>query len=103
MYVMSPELEVDEPSCLEFLVLLTKNLKVKWISKSDARTLASFEIDGGNEFHEAFIELPIGVFNLIFEASGRDAMLLIDDIRIEPGACSDASESVRAWWYFRPT
>ena len=103
MYVMSPELEVGGPSCLEFLYRLTTSLTVKWISKSDTRTLASFRVNSGNEFQEAFIELPVGVFNLIFEASGFGAMLLIDDIRIQPGTCSDDSESVMAWWNFRPT
>ena len=71
------------------------NLAVKWTSGLETKTLASFEVDGGNEFHEAFVELPLGTFNIIFEYSyrkGVDYRISIDDVQVDPHTCSDASE-----------
>ena len=96
-YFMSPELFVDGPSCLKFWYTQGSCLEVKWISELDTKTLAMFMVDGGNQFHEAFIELPLGKFRLVFEViitgSPDDCSTCIDDIRVNPQSCSYASKS----------
>ena len=96
-YVMSPELEVDRPSCLRFWYQLRCYLEVKWISDVKTKTLALWEVDGGNEFHESCIELPSGTFNLVFEVTATihcsDLSACIDGIRVNPEPCSYASKS----------
>ena len=94
---MSPELLVVGPRCLRFWYIVRSCLEVKWISESETKTLAIFEVDGGNQFHEAFIELPLGTFRLIFEVTladtSDDCSTCIDDIRVNPESCSYASKS----------
>ena len=88
---MSPEFDVEGPSCLRFWYLLDTYLEVKLTSVLDTKTLALFEVNGGDVFHETFIELPTGISNLIFETiNGNRAAL--DDIRVEPDTCSDISK-----------
>ena len=105
-YVMSPELEVTSPSCLRFRYFLRSNLEVKWTSTTKTRTLALFEVDGGLALHEAFIDLPYGIYSLIFEVMYNLTRThkpsdyysyyraSIDDIQVESYACKDVSKFV---------
>ena len=102
-YVMSPELEVTRPSCLRFRYFLRSNLEVKLTSNSDTKTLALF-VDGGFAFHEAFIDLPYGTYNLIFEVTynlehtykSSDYFnyyrASIDEVQMKLHTCSDVSK-----------
>ena len=103
-YVMSPGLEVTSPSCLRFRYYLRSNLEAKHTSTSNTRTLALFELDGGLALHEAFIDLPYGNCNLIFEVTYELTRThkssdyysyyraSIDDIEVESRACSEVSK-----------
>ena len=97
IFMVSPVILVSNTSCLNFRYYLRSNLNVFISNNSLSKTMADFQVDGGFEFHQAFIDLRPGKYQIIWEIQWdqspievvRNYRAAIDDVRITPGLCEE--------------
>ena len=96
-FIVSPITLVVNRSCLNFQYYLRSNLKVYISNSSLSKTVAEFQVDGGFDFHQAFIDLHPGKYQIIWETQWdqspmevvRNYRAAIDDVQITSGLCED--------------
>ena len=97
IFIVSPITLVVIRSCLNFQYYLRSNLKVYISNSSLSKAVAEFQVDGGFDFHQAFIDLHPGKYQIIWETQWdqspmevvRNYRAAIDDVRITSGRCED--------------
>ena len=86
-FLLSPLVEVSETgSCLTFKYSLRSNLIVKRTNQAATDTMVVWGVDGGRAFHRAALDLPQGLYKLIWETT---------DLRTYLGKSSSAFERYR--------
>ena len=96
-FMVSPITLVLNASCLNFRYYLRSNLKVYISNSSLSKTVADFQVDGGFDFHQAFIDLLHGKYQIIWEVQWdqtpmevvRNYRTAIDDVRIASESCAE--------------
>ena len=96
-FIVSPITLVINMSCLNFQYYLRSNLRVYISNSSLSKTVADFHVDGGFDFHRAFIDLRPGKYQIIWETQWdqtpmevvRNYRAAIDDVQITSGCCED--------------
>ena len=69
-FLSSPLFNVsDDNNCLTFRYSLRSNLRVKITSHSRRATLMDWAVDGGRAFHRTAIDLPQGIYKIIWETT----------------------------------
>ena len=86
--LISPMESITEPGCLTFRYFLRQSLKLSISNSSTTLLLAAFEVDGGFDFHQAFIDLPQGSYLLIWEWQ-LDPLEHAEMVTNYPGAIDD--------------
>ena len=97
VFVISPMMSIKAKSCLTFRYFLRYSLKL-YITNSSAITLmADLHVDGGFDFHQTFIDLPVGSYQIIWELHlghlepveiVRNYRTAIDDVEISLKTCT---------------
>ena len=97
----------DDSNCLTFTYTLRSNLRVKITSHSRTGTLINWNVDGGRAFHRAAIDLPKGVYKIIWETTYMMEYLvssnsthnryraIVKGIKIHPVRCQIAGRFYR--------
>ena len=96
-FIVSPITLVINMSCLNFQYYLRSNLRIYISNSSLSKTVADFHVDGGFDFHRAFIDLRPGKYQIIWETQWdqtpmevvRNYRAAIDDVQITSGRCED--------------
>ena len=110
-YLLSPELNIISEKCLSFVYYIRSDLNVSLINQSDTlSTILSFHINSGEDFHEAFLELPMGSYQIkwnvgyVPEAAVRETdddyfayWAIIDDVMVHDVSCDDLRKSIVAY------
>ena len=103
-FLVSPLTSVIAQSCLTFRYFLRSNLKLSITNSSATTTLVAFNTDGGFDFHQAFIDLPVGSYQLIWEVEMdqlepveiiRNYRAAVDGIDIGLNTCAQLSKSLK--------
>ena len=96
-FVISPMVSISQPSCLTFRYFLRSDLKLSVTNSNGTTLMAAFQVDGGFDFHQAFIDLPIDRYKFIWEVKLdqlghveiiRNYYAAIDDIEIGLKTCA---------------
>ena len=99
-FLSSPLLDVSgDGNCLSFRYSLRSNFRVKITSHRRSITLLDWGVDGGRAFHRAAIDLPQGIYKIIWETTDSREFLgfknsphslyraTVKDIIIHPATC----------------
>ena len=69
-FLSSPVMNVsDNRNCLTFVYTLRSNLRLKITSHGSTITLINWGVDGGRAFHRAALDLPQGIYKIIWETT----------------------------------
>ena len=101
-FLISPLVDIQTSGyCVTFPYSLRSNLKVKITSNSYTATLANWIVDGGRAFHHAALDLPQGIYKIIWETTDNRKdfvtsetpynryLVTVDDITIHTHECFD--------------
>ena len=67
-FLISPLVDIPAGGyCLTFSYSMRSKLAVKITSHRQTTTLANWIVDGGRAFHRAVLDLPLGIYKLIWE------------------------------------
>ena len=118
-FLSSPLLNVSYAShCMTFSYTLRSNLRVKITSHSRTVTLINWGVDGGRAFHRAAIDLPRGIYKIIWETTDLREHLsngdsphnhyraIVTEIEIHPMDCHFVGRFHQLWamiWFDNST
>ena len=96
-FITSPVVQISDASCLNFRYYLRSNLKVYISNSFSIKTVAHFQVDGGFNFHHAFIDVLPGKYQIIWEVQWdetpvdvvRNYRAAIDAVNIFSSKCAD--------------
>ena len=66
-FLISPMVSIDIPSCLKFQYFMKANLKLFITNANTTTTLAAFHVGGGYDFHQVWLDVPSGRYQLLWE------------------------------------
>ena len=66
-FIISPMTSIIDSSCLTFRYFLRSNMKFSITNSRKTKLMTDFYVDGGFDFHQAFIDLPRGRYQFIWE------------------------------------
>ena len=100
-FLRTPDvISVTSPKCLSFRYFMASNLELKSLSLDETKVLMDLEVDGGDTYHLALVDLPYGEYQLLWEV--RADVVKIDqnakyraaiyDIQFQNGRCSALRE-----------
>ena len=105
-YLLSPELNITSGKCLSFIYYIRSDLNVSLIKQSETLAVLAFHINGGEDFHEAFLELPMGSYQIQWnvgykpEAAVSESendyfayWAVIDDVMVYNESCGELRKS----------
>ena len=70
-FLVSPVISIHPPVCLTFKYFLRSHLKFSITNETQTRTLISYHMDGGFDFHQVWLDLPRGRFQLLWETQSK--------------------------------
>ena len=96
-FITSPLVQISDASCLNFRYYLRSNLKVYISNPFSIKTVVHFQVDGGFNFHHAFIDVLPDKYQMIWEVQWdetpvdvvRNYRAAIDAVNIFSSKCVD--------------
>ena len=106
-FMASPVGQISDVSCLNFRYYLRSNLKVYISSYSSSKTVAHFQVDGGFDFHQAFIDVLPGKYQIIWEVQWdqspvdvvRNYRAAVDAVRVFSWRCAELRKFIAVQGY----
>ena len=102
-FLRTPDvISVTSPKCLSFRYFMASNLELKSTSPNETKVLMDLEVDGGDTYHLALVDLPYGEYQLLWEVRADVVKFdriakyraAIYDIRYSDSHCS----ALREYW-----
>ena len=99
-FLVSPPVNLTVPSCMIFHYFLRSNLIVSVTNGTGTYVIAVMKVDGGYDYHQAFIDLPYGSYHVIWQLHLDSAEPLeivknyraaVDNIHFTPTTCAHES------------
>ena len=99
-FLVSPPVNLTVPSCLIFHYFLRSNLIVSVTIGTGTYIIADLKVDGGYDYHQAFIDLPKGSYHVIWQLHldsvepleiVRNYRAAVDKIHFTPTTCARQS------------
>lgn len=102
VFLVSPQAHVTSDRCLTFAYFVRSNLVVSTTNATCTLIMAEFDVDGGHGYHKAFIDLPHGSYQVVWQTMlntnenisiVKNHRVAIDDINFHNMTCSTLRKS----------